>query len=104
MAGRQSNSDSDEQLDLFTAQRPTHDTTDPVRTDGRETLARTLPEDSARTGADGAASSDASGSGGKDEMATLRTQLMTQGSTAQQAHDQAWEMVREKYILLPPEE
>ena len=40
----------------------------------------------------------------KDEMATLRTQLMTQGSTAQQAHDQAWEMVREKYILLPPEE
>ena len=40
----------------------------------------------------------------KGEMATLRTQLMQQGSTAQQAHDQAWEMVREKYILLPPEE
>lgn len=40
----------------------------------------------------------------KDEMATLRTQLMQQGSTAQQAHDQAWEMVREKYILLPAEE
>lgn len=39
----------------------------------------------------------------KDEMATLRTQLMQRGSTAQQAHDQAWEMVREKYILLPPE-
>ena len=39
----------------------------------------------------------------KDEMATIRTQLMQQGSTAQQAHDQAWEMVREKYILLPPE-
>ena len=39
----------------------------------------------------------------KDEMAALRTQLMKQGSTAQQAHDQAWEMVREKYILLPPE-
>jgi len=39
----------------------------------------------------------------KDEMATLRAQLMKQGSTAQQAHDQAWEMVREKYILLPPE-
>jgi hypothetical protein len=39
----------------------------------------------------------------KDEMAELRTQLMQQGSTAQQAHDQAWEMVREKYILLPPE-
>ena len=40
----------------------------------------------------------------KDEMATLRTQLMQQGSTAQQAQTQAWEMVREKYILLPPED
>jgi len=40
----------------------------------------------------------------KDEMSALRRQLMRQGLTAQQAHDQAWEMVREKYILLPPEE
>ena len=40
----------------------------------------------------------------KDEMATLRIQLMSQGLTADQAHRQAWEMVREKYILLPPEE
>jgi uncharacterized protein YggE len=39
----------------------------------------------------------------KDEMATLRTQLMKQGKTAEQAHRQAWEMVRERYILLPPE-
>ena len=39
----------------------------------------------------------------KDEMVTLRTELMQRGSTAQQAHTQAWEMVREKYILLPPE-
>ena len=39
----------------------------------------------------------------KDEMADLRIELMKQGKTAQQAHDQAWEMVREKYILLPPE-
>ena len=39
----------------------------------------------------------------KDEMATLRTELMQRGSTAQQAHTQAWEMVREKYIFLPPE-
>jgi hypothetical protein len=39
----------------------------------------------------------------KDEMATLRTELMQKGSTAQQAQTQAWEMVREKYILLPPE-
>jgi uncharacterized protein YggE len=40
----------------------------------------------------------------KDEMATLRLELMKQGKTAQQANDQAWEMVRERYILLPPEE
>ena len=40
----------------------------------------------------------------KDEMATLRTEFMQQGLTADQAHRQAWEMVREKHILLPPEE
>jgi hypothetical protein len=39
----------------------------------------------------------------KDEMATLRLEFMKQGLTAQQAHDRAWEMVRESYILLPPE-
>jgi hypothetical protein len=39
----------------------------------------------------------------KDEMATLRTEFMKQGLTAQQAHDRAWEMVRESYILLLPE-
>ena len=40
----------------------------------------------------------------KDEMATLRMELMKLGKTAQQAQTQAWEMVREKYILLPVEE
>jgi hypothetical protein len=40
----------------------------------------------------------------KDEMDTLMRQLRQQGLTAQQAHDQAWEMVRERYILLSPEE
>jgi hypothetical protein len=40
----------------------------------------------------------------KDEMATLRTEFLKQGLTADQAHRQAWEMVREKYILLPPED
>lgn len=39
----------------------------------------------------------------KDEMATLRLELMKQGYNAQQAQTQAWEMVREKYLLLPPE-
>jgi len=40
----------------------------------------------------------------KDEMVTLRTDLMQRGSTAEQAQTQAWELVREKYILLAPEE
>ena len=39
----------------------------------------------------------------KDEMAELRTRFIKQGLTPQQAHDRAWEMVREEYILLPPE-
>jgi hypothetical protein len=40
-----------------------------------------------------------------DEMETLTRTLRTgQKLTPQQAHDQAWEMIRERYILLPPEE
>ncbi|HRY49116.1 MAG TPA: hypothetical protein P5186_13795 [Candidatus Paceibacterota bacterium] len=37
------------------------------------------------------------------ELDTLRRQFVQQGLTPPQAHDQAWEMVRERYILLPPE-
>ena len=40
-----------------------------------------------------------------NEMEALTRQLETeQRLTPQQAHDQAWEMIREKYILLPQEE
>jgi len=38
------------------------------------------------------------------EMDSIRRKLIQQGLTPQQAHDQAWEMVRERYILLPAEE
>lgn len=39
------------------------------------------------------------------EMEALTRQLETeQKLTPQQAHDHAWEMIREKYILLPPED
>jgi hypothetical protein len=37
------------------------------------------------------------------EMDDLRRHFQQQGLTAQQAHDRAWEMVRERYIFLPPE-
>ncbi len=40
-----------------------------------------------------------------DEMEHLTRRLETeQKMTPQQAHDRAWEMIREKYILLPPEQ
>ena len=39
-----------------------------------------------------------------DEMMALLRDFRRQGLTPQQAHDQAWELVREKYLLLPPEQ
>lgn len=39
----------------------------------------------------------------KDEMHELIMKFQQQGMTPQQAHDRAWEMVREEYILLRPE-
>jgi hypothetical protein len=36
-------------------------------------------------------------------MESLMRAFRKQGLDPQQAHDQAWELVREKYILLPPE-
>ena len=40
-----------------------------------------------------------------EEMEALTRHLETeQKLTPQQANDRAWEMIREKYILLPPEE
>ena len=38
-----------------------------------------------------------------DEMEASMREFRRQGLTPQQAHDQAWELVREKYILRPPE-
>ena len=37
------------------------------------------------------------------EMDSLRRHFIQQGLTAQQAQDRAWEIVRERYIFLPPE-
>ena len=38
------------------------------------------------------------------EMDTLRRHLIQQGLTPQQAQDRAWEIVRERYLLIPPED
>ncbi len=40
----------------------------------------------------------------KTEMEQLRAEFRKQGLMEQQAHDQAWEIVRTRYILLEPEE
>ncbi len=37
------------------------------------------------------------------DLTRLIRQFTRQGLNPQQAYDQAWELVREKYILLPPE-
>jgi hypothetical protein len=39
----------------------------------------------------------------QEEMDSLIRQFRQQGLSPQQAHDQAWELVREKYLLLSPE-
>ncbi|MDI1334566.1 MAG: hypothetical protein PSU94_00145 [Lacunisphaera sp.] len=38
-----------------------------------------------------------------DEMESLIRDFRQQGLTSPQAHDQAWELVREKYLLIPAE-
>jgi hypothetical protein len=40
----------------------------------------------------------------KNEMDEAIRDFRKQGYTPQQAHDTAWEIVRERHILLPPEE
>ena len=40
----------------------------------------------------------------KDEMADLTQKLIRENYTPDQAHRTAWEMVRERYILLTPED
>lgn len=40
----------------------------------------------------------------KDEMTDLTAKLIRQGYTPDQAHRTAWEIVRERYILLPAED
>ena len=78
MAGRRRDSSLDDQLDLFSNQRPTYETIDPIRTNGRETLARTLPETGARTGGEGTVAPDAAGGRGEDEGRNDRTDATVQ--------------------------
>lgn len=39
-----------------------------------------------------------------DEMFRTTRDLIARGRTAEQAHREAWELVRERYLLIPPEQ
>ena len=39
----------------------------------------------------------------QSQLVSLRLHFLEQGLTPQQAHDRAWEVVRERYLLYPPE-
>ena len=44
------------------------------------------------------------GRGFQAELDSLRRHFIQQGLTPRQAQDRAWEIVRERYIYLPPEQ
>jgi hypothetical protein len=39
----------------------------------------------------------------ESQLLSLRLHFMQQGLPPQQAHDRAWQIVRERYLLYPPE-
>src|ERR1017187_5149221 len=67
MAARRNHSNLDDQLDLFSNQRQTHEIPNPIWSNGREALAGTLPENGARTGGAGTVARDVAGGRGRDE-------------------------------------
>ena len=106
MALKRSKRQPNDQLDLFGRDGNEHDHVDSIRIDGRGTLAgapaRRMVAEMERTGTLQQMLLEAEEKT-KDEMDAIRRHLIQQGHTPLQAHDQAWEMVREKYILLPGE-
>jgi N12 class adenine-specific DNA methylase/adenine-specific DNA methylase len=66
MATRRKDSDT-QQLDFFAASGKSYETIDPIWTDGRETLARTLPETGPRPGSERTIAPDAPRSRGEDQ-------------------------------------
>ena len=96
------------QLDLFsfTAQRfPAYEAADPIQPNGRDALAGVPAENGCGTGTEGVPRDMLLEAEEKTAIETddLRRHFLQQGLTAQQAHVRAWEIVRERYIFLPPE-
>src|SRR5476651_95744 len=76
---------ANDQLDLFSNQRPTYESIDTIRPPGRETLARTLPENGGRTGGAGTVARDVAGGRGRDEERDDRTDATVQKAGADRA-------------------
>src|SRR6266540_904897 len=73
MAARQKHPTNDTQLDLFSSNGVSYERANPVRTDGRETLARVPPEDGGGTRSEGNASPDALRGPGEDQGRDVRS-------------------------------
>src|ERR1022692_2306496 len=78
MAVKRTAANPDDQLDLFSNQRPTYESIDTIRPPGRETLARTLPQNGERTGGAGTVARDVAGGRGEDEGRDDRTDATVQ--------------------------
>ena len=99
----------DDQLSLFDFARSREQTnlSDPIRTDCRTPLAGVPAEDGSGTGGEGRLDgSTLRGAGENIRRNGSSHPAARNGAEADAAtgHDRAWEMIREKYILLPPEE
>lgn len=95
---------NDQQLDLFSDYDNSN--SDAIRPDGKSSLERTPSPNGSGLEAIGKLEEALYEAQEKthDEMEELYQEFLKQGQTEQQAHSQAWEMVRERYILLPSEE
>ena len=106
MAVKRTAINSDDQLELFAPNGRTHGYLDSIRSNGGETLARTLPEPRARTGGDRPVARCC----WKPRKKTKDRDDHVDGAVHQTEADatagprpRLGEMVRERYILIPPE-
>src|SRR5208337_3040217 len=76
---------ANDQLDLFSNQRPTYESIDTIRPPGRETLARTLPKNGERTGGAGTVARDVAGGRREDEGRNDRPDATVQKTGADRA-------------------
>ena len=100
---------NDSQLELFAfslPRLPNHEIPDAIRPDGREALGEHLPKMVAELEAKGQLHAMLLEAEEKTEaeLDSLRRHFIQQGLTPRQAQDRAWEIVRERYIYLPPEQ